>query len=335
MRKSFLTPFRLYLCVAPLLGCNPERLSHHHEELHSKVHQFYQDAFDGFESEIEGSAKLIERCLDSKSRCSANGSAPDQLSSLYVPDFSPKGSVLQRFKQISTPLEASWDAFLRAHPYISWFYVLDVLSGALRISPATPTDMTFGKSMDFKTFEFYESATREYPKVAWQKKTKEDMSGTGLILMASKAVKNLRGQVSHVISGDVKVSFMSKSVQPLFDEFVSRSRSKGFHFFAYLKPEHGLRSQISEYASDQAEWLSIKSFSNNGDEFLHVTPVVQAKLLSIEDRATALANQAVQETLPGYAASFVTGRVHLGQAPYHCSVSQLKKPQVILWICSR
>jgi hypothetical protein len=326
----------LAILLLILQGCNSDRISSDQEELHSKVHQSYQQAFDDFEAEIENSAKLIEGCVDQSKKCSASASVPavsDQVSSLYVPDFSPKGSALRHFKELSMPLEVNWDDFLKNHPYVSWLYVFDVTSGALRIAPATPTELTFGASMDFKNLEFFEAASREYPKVAWQKKTKQDLSGTGLILMASRSVRNHKGEVSQVVSGDVKVSYMAKAVQPLFDQFITKTRSKGFHFFAYLKPTHHFRSPISEYASDQAEWLSIKAFSNYDDEFLHVNPVTQAKLLSIEERATRLDPAPLNSTTK--TPSFITGRVHLGDAPYHCSVSQLRKPQVLLWICAR
>jgi hypothetical protein len=124
---------------------------------------------------------------------------------------------------------------------------------------------------------------------------------------------------------------MSKSVQPLFDEFIAKTRSKGFHFFAYLKPTHHPRSTISEYASDQGEWLLLKAFSSSDSELLHVNPMTQAKLLLIEDGATRLAQLQEKSLTQNY----VTGRVHLGNALYRCSASQLRNPQVLLWICSR
>jgi len=325
--------FPIVIFSISALGCNPERVSKHQQELHTQVHQFYESAFNEFQNEIGNSAQEIERCVNSKKECFSPSSNADELSSVYVPEFSKKSAAVSAFKSVSRTLETHWEDFLKRHPYVSWLYILDATTGSLRISPATPTELTFGKSIDFRTFEFFASAQQDYPRVSWQKKTKEDISGTGLILMASKAVKKSHNEISHVISGDLKVSSIAKSVQPLFDEFVSKTRAKGFHFFAYLKPDNHFRSPISEYASDQAEWLSLRSFSNNDSEFLHVTPMAQAKLLSIEEKARALSARILKQTVPG--PMYVTGRVQLGQHPYHCSVSQLPNPQVILWICVR
>lgn len=322
------------LIGVPLLlaGCSMDRVSRQQELLHLRVHEFYQRAFSDFESEIEESANLLEGAVQSKTK-PINVRKKGLLSSVYVPNFSPRGVVLNQFLEKTNPLETRWDQFLSSHPYVSWLYIFDAASGAMRIAPATPTEITFGKSMDFSKFEFYESAVREYPKVAWQNKTKEDISGTGLILMASRAVKNSPNKVAQVISGDLKVSLISKSVQPLFNEFVSKSRTNGFHFFAYLKPEANIRSPISEYASDQAEWLSIRAFSNRDEEFLRVSPLAQSRLVSIEEKAIRLSEK--NASAGHQKTTLVSGRIQLGNAPYHCSVSQLSKPKVLLWICAK
>jgi hypothetical protein len=327
----FLVLTHFVLCMG---GCSSDRVPQDQKTLHVEVHRFYENAILEIENEIRTSARLLEQGLRENTLTSpVKRPVNDLLSSLYIPLFSKQDHSRDQFFKYSQPLEIRWDQFLKKHPFMSWVYTFHVQSGALRIAPATPTELTFGKSMDFKQFEFYQSAVEHYPEVTWLNTTKEDMVGTGQVLIVSQGIRSSEGRTTHVVGADVKVSALARSLHPLFNEFVTRNRSQGFHFFSYLKPEHHFRSPISEYATDEAEWLSIKALTQSGHEFLDVSPEVQAKLLEVEKRATALADQSPSAQLSHV--PLVTSSLSLAESVYRCSVSQIKKPRILLWICSK
>ena len=314
--------------IAPLLlllltgtACTPRGLSLDHRKTHEIVHNTYQAALTETENEISESAKVLEKCLQRDKNCSE--SVFFSLSSIYVPNFSKRGEPLKKFLKISSPLEGRWDSFLKSHPFISWIYVFDVASAALRIAPATPTEMTFGKAMDFRKFEFYQSAESNFPGVAWQNKTKEDMSGTGLILIVSKAVKQRNGKIL-VASADIKVSSLAKGLQSQLDAYGAKTRAKGLLFFAYLKPKNHPRNLISEYATDEAEWLSVKAFNATDDNFLKVPPETKLSIQNAERKAEEMDNSAIIETTAA-----------IGDSSYRCSVSAIRHPKVIVWVCAK
>jgi hypothetical protein len=213
---------------------------------------------------------------------------------------------------------APWNDVLNQMPYVSWMYAYDPTSATLRISPSSDTQTLFGSNLRFDKFDFYVNAQTHPNEIRWATKAKEDINGTGLILVGSRTVQVKNELQPPVVAADLNVNRILKSKAKDFLEYHDTDNLKELFVFLYTKQAEA-RFTAGQWAMDIHSFTTLKP---NEADILSVKENERPPLIALESKATT-------STEP------VIAPVHLRGTDYLCSTSWIKRPNIYIWICTR
>jgi len=287
-------------------------------DLHSEMHKYYGNILKSTEEILSESSKALEESFLKNQPCDpARQNRSEADSSFYVPLSSRESSDLDCFRSKSKSLEGIWNRALDAMPFISWIYSYDDYSGTLRIAPSTDTQTLFGKDLRFDKFSFNTAALAKNPEIAWGEGAKEDIIGTGLILIASKALTPLHHKSPLVVSVDLNVNRILKSKAKDFLQMRRDLDLQDLIVFLYTKTP-STRFAAGHWVIDENQWSTLKPTKG---EILSVSENEYPSLKKLEDSAVV--------------GKVSSAKMNFRGSSHFCTMSRFETPSLFLWICSK
>jgi hypothetical protein len=186
-----------------------------------------------------------------------------------------------------------------------------------RILPSANTRLLFGENLIFDSFSFYQDALAAYPRLGWTP-VKEDINGTGRIVIATQAIRLPESSRYTVVAIDVRLNQLLKDRYPQIQAFAQRNHLGHVFVFSYYR-KGASRTLVSDFSTDLTLWNQLKPQDNQP---LHVNQDEANRLEHLEEQAAAhpLSVRMAELTLRG--------------EPYLCGQSQVRSLPVFFLLCS-
>lgn len=205
---------------------------------HREFESYFEKTFLKTEAKVDYYAKKLQEQYQLRGDCKYK--KPSK-SSIYIPKSAKIGKKLDCFLEVSEKLDDEFEDFYNDLKIISWQYVYDGETKALRIHPATEPESLFGDDLTFDGFSFYKGALQNFPNGIWSD-LKDDINGTGKILIYSKAFKLIESDNYSVVGIDLNTDELLKKNRHNIISFSKERKGKNILFKSYLKK--GNRYQI-------------------------------------------------------------------------------------------
>lgn len=258
MKSRVFIPLTLLFSLLFTSACTSKRLQKEQVELHKQVLEGMDKVLTRVEYEINTTAKLVLAAYNPKEKCSSKW-PKEQNSSFYLPASVRRGNHLNCIQKVSAQIEKPFKKFYESTDYLSWLYLYDSDSRALRLLPATSAQTLFGKDLVFDSFMFYELATKSYPKGVWVP-IKFDVNGTGRIMIYSQAIK-LPGTKNYTtLAADTQPEGLFRENRQHLISFATKNNVT--HLFAYgYQIEDDRTIPAYDFSTNPSKWNILRTFS--------------------------------------------------------------------------
>jgi hypothetical protein len=287
-------------------------------ELHREIGTFFKNSSEEISKKIFEDVQILKKQFEENT--SSDGSFPtNNDSSFYMPSSATDKEKLIRFQQASKVLDPRWKILYDSTGYLSWLYAYDHESKGLRIYPATNTQAIFGPNLTFENFDFYKTAVSAYPNGRWTN-VKEDINGTGRIIMYSQAVRlNSESTEYVVIAYDLQTDRLLKRFHEQILSLANIIGSNHIFFISY-KP-NGIQREIAcEYSSNPNDWKAIKSQKGR---LLNISDNEMDSIISMESNTTGSNTETWK------------ANVLINKMKFNCSLGYVTSIPVFTLFCSQ
>lgn len=244
-------------CALIGVGCSKSRTGvSEQEHLHADFLAHFEQVLKATESQGQQYIETLQHYQPQQGHCSAD-SLHSVASSIYLPKSAQRGNQVNCLMKFTQVLDRPWAAFHRDSGYVSWVYLYDNNTKSLRIYPATDPQVLFGDDLTFESFSFFKGAMAAYPKGAWSN-IREDINGTGKILIYSQAIRFPGEKDAAVIGIDIQTNQILKQFQEKILAYADRVRSPHMFLMSYYHRDDS-RLVAHEFSTNPRQWMVIKT----------------------------------------------------------------------------
>jgi hypothetical protein len=316
---TFDTTLTIYLLGMSLLAgaCDPQARTYDaHLKLHSEIAAFANKGAHDVELEV---SRLTDQLLATyrSENVGDNLKNVSDLSSFYVPKSAPKSYLLKSVRLADQNLDKSFEAFQKKKNITSWHYVYDSDTKSLHIYPKTNPYSFFGEDLTFDSFSFFKLAVEHYPRGAWGE-LKEDMKGTGKIIIFSKAITLKHHKAPTVMGFDLHVSSLFKPFVEKFLALELNDTDKHVVFYAYIEGSN-IRDIAYEFTTDPQKWKTLRPVHNT--------------LPNIAESERAIFHH-LQEQAGLFPGRVFEAKIQMANLSYLCSVAKIPKLSISTFLCN-
>lgn len=239
------------ICFLLVLSCSgKDNIIKKQINLHAEFSDYFRHSLIEASKTIDKNAEDIKQNY-SLSYCPEKYMVSEK-SSIYIPKSAVVDAHLCNFLRATSIVEDGWLRSYKNNKFISWLYVYDANSKIVKIHPATNPISMFGEDLIFDTFHFYSGAVSSYPKGSWAK-PKEDINGTGTILIYSKAVQLQNKPSKAVVAVDIRIKhFLDKYINAIVN--FSEAQNINYLFvISYIKKDKDI-ILVNDFATNPIKW---------------------------------------------------------------------------------
>ncbi len=268
------------LIMFVLTACSrSHEIQNSQQELHKKFLQHCENILHATSTAGQEYIQILQNNYRTNQTCPETA-LKNELSSIYIPKSAKHGNQLNCLMQASQMLDNKWKRFYDTANYISWIYVYDNNTKGLRIHPATNPRSLFGDDLTFESFNFYKDAVAKFPMGSWSG-ARDDINGTGKIIIYSQALKLPKQDEYAVVGIDVKTEQILRPFHEEILDFSQQINSPHVFLITFMR-----RNQqyipIHYFTTSPEKWSLLKSTYG---EKLNIPKQEQAALASLEETA--------------------------------------------------
>ncbi|MBI2343385.1 MAG: hypothetical protein HYV02_03470 [Deltaproteobacteria bacterium] len=306
------TGFLLSLCV---MACaNHAAVDNAQRRTHQSLLEDFHKALLTIQTVVDRETALLLERYDPQAHCASYDHVISQ-SSFYVPKSAVRGTALNCLAEVTAQFDEEWKALYERTHYISWMYVYDNATKATRLYPQTNTYALFGPDMAFESFYFYHGAVAQLPHGVWSG-IRDDINGTGKIVIYSKALKCAHCRDYLVVAMDLRLDGISDRHRSQFVQFEKMIGGKKAVLFAYYRSESARELLYQQQSLDMPKRVAQDASWEAMGDLVDMTQLA-----------------ALESSLGTDCRDVVQGRLTMTRAQYVCTMGCLTQWPAYMALC--